>query len=121
MLESLFNIFIRNHEDRQIIAEITVDADHEMYLGHFPGFALTPGVVQVEMIRQVLEKALGAGFRLSGSRNIKFPAMHRPDKKQTVFATIVYRKEEEVIKVDASLHTEDEVYVKLKGDFVEGE
>ena len=120
MLESLFKIIIHHQRDQEISADIQVEKDHTIYRGHFPDFALTPGVVQMEMIRQVLGKAFEKEFRLKGSKSIKYPSMYRPSEKPEIQATLHYKQEGPLVKVDARLHAGDEVFMKFKGEFVEG-
>ena len=41
-----------------IDALITLNPDHEVYQGHFPGQPVVPGVIQLQMIKEILTKAV---------------------------------------------------------------
>ncbi|WP_422770157.1 3-hydroxyacyl-ACP dehydratase FabZ family protein [Plantactinospora sp. WMMC1484] len=46
------------------VATATVDPGDPVFAGHFPGFALLPGVYLVELVGQTVRAALrGAGYR----------------------------------------------------------
>lgn len=57
---------------------IRLNASHAIFEGHFPGNPVTPGVVQLEMIKELLSEALGKPVRLESLSNCKYLAVINP-------------------------------------------
>ena len=53
-------------------AELVFDADAPYFQGHFPGFAVLPGVVQLGMAHHFAEQFLGRAFTLKAVKKVKF-------------------------------------------------
>ncbi len=70
----------------------TFDAADPVFLGHFPGDPIVPGVLLTEALAQTAGIAAasaeetGAGFLLSAIRSMKFPSAARPNDKITLSA-----------------------------------
>jgi 3-hydroxyacyl-[acyl-carrier-protein] dehydratase len=64
--------------ERKFNAVALLNALHPVYDGHFPGNPVVPGVCQVQMVKELVEKALGHPVRLYESDNIKFLSMINP-------------------------------------------
>ncbi|MEN8157080.1 MAG: hypothetical protein ABFS10_09020 [Bacteroidota bacterium] len=106
-------------QEGTIEATVTVNRESAVYRGHFPGFAITPGVCQVLMIQEILEGALNIRLRLSGAKSIKFTAMHEPDKAGEIQARISYTRDGSRLTVEGMLFKETTTYLKFKGAFIE--
>ena len=52
--------------------------DEPFFGGHFPGMPILPGVVQVQLARELAEEAFGCGPVLKAVRKMKFAHMIRP-------------------------------------------
>jgi len=114
----LFTYSILQHDGNRIQAAIKVNPASAIYAGHFPGFPVTPGVCQLEMIGEILEGALGAPLRLTQAKNLKFTAVHEPGKAPEVEATITYlHREDGILEVTGSIHEGLTTYFKLKGEY----
>ena len=53
-------------------AELVFDADAPYFGGHFPGFAVLPGVVQLGIARHFAEQFLRRAFTLASVKKMKF-------------------------------------------------
>jgi len=117
----LYTYEIISSEPGKIGALIHMDAGHAVYNGHFPGFPVTPGVQQIQIVRDILEEELGIGLLMQGARQIKFTAVHEPASDPEIDATISYSCNEGLFMVEARLHRKDKNFLKLKGEFREYE
>ncbi len=102
-----------------IEATVSINSHSIVYKGHFPGFAITPGVCQVLMIQEILEGELNIRLRLTGAKNIKFTAMHEPDKAEKIEARISYSADGSRLGVEGVLFNGTTTYLKFKGAFIE--
>lgn len=69
--------------------EVTFDMRDPMFVGHFPGNPIVPGVILTEALAQVagLAGSSKKGFLLSAIRAMKFPSPARPGEKIHLHAT----------------------------------
>lgn len=108
---------LKNREENQIEARLQIDAKHPLYLGHFPGFPVTPGVCQVQMIREILEREVGLPLMLTAAKQIKFTAIHEPGKEPSIYASISFSKSGDHLEAKAQLHCNEKIYLKFRGEF----
>ena len=57
---------------------LSFNAGHPIFDGHFPGNPIVPGVCTIQIINELLERALGQKLRLANSSNIKFLQLITP-------------------------------------------
>lgn len=90
----LVNRIIALEPGVSIEAEMSLPASEELFLDHFPGFPVVPGVLLTEMMAQAAGKCLNArrlprGYAMLGEvRNAKFRSWVRPDELIRLHATI---------------------------------
>ncbi|MCP4311161.1 MAG: hypothetical protein GY790_07870 [Bacteroidetes bacterium] len=118
-MEDLYTYRVNNREEELIDATISINENHLVYGGHFPGFPITPGVCQVQMIREILEQETGIPLVMTGAKQIKFTAVHEPGKEPEIDAAISFSRLGERMTVTARLHKNEKVFLKLKGEFRE--
>ena len=79
VLESLFKIYSLETDIQEDVthvrATLAPHRESEVYQGHFPGHPITPGVMMIEGVIEVLEKATSKKLRLRSAKNIKYLAM----------------------------------------------
>ena len=119
-MSGLFEYNISNQADNTITASIKIDAGHEIFPGHFPGYPLVPGVCQLQIIKDIANKGLNMKLRLWKAKSIKFLNMLNPDEKNEINAEISYNIEKEnTVKINARIYSEKETYLKLIAEFRE--
>jgi 3-hydroxyacyl-[acyl-carrier-protein] dehydratase len=80
---------------KTILAEKTLPPEEELFLDHFPGFPVVPGVLLTEMMAQAVGKCLNAARQsrelamLLEIRSAKFRHWARPGETASISATIV--------------------------------
>ena len=73
MLEgNLFKVLERRVEGNTLTARVQILEDSTIYKGHFPGFAITPGVCLVEIARELALGCLPEGGDIASAKEIKF-------------------------------------------------
>ncbi|MFH0756115.1 MAG: hypothetical protein V2B15_02370 [Bacteroidota bacterium] len=120
LISDLYTYKVISHADHAIDAIVSVNGESGVYRGHFPHFAVTPGVCQVLMIKEILQGEFDTPLRLVEARQIKFTAVHRPDRARKISVRIGYSREGQRIVVDGLLFTGNTRYLKFKGEFSSG-
>jgi 3-hydroxyacyl-[acyl-carrier-protein] dehydratase len=110
---------VRNEEAQQnYLAVVSLIASHPIYQGHFPGNPVVPGVCQVQMVKELVEKAVQHSVKLAESDNIKFLAMINPlEHPQLDFNIITKHAGVHRFSVTASIGSGELVFLKFKGIF----
>lgn len=98
-----------------IDANISLNTTHPVYEGHFPQKPIVPGVCQVQIIKQLVEKALNQTFLMSEAREIKFLNMILPNEINQLTCHIDYTiNDDKSCKIAAQLVGGDKTLTKLK-------
>lgn len=115
-LTNLYTIASLDQAPNQITCTLQIDAAHPVFQGHFPGSPVLPGVVQLEMVKAVLSKALEKPFTLKEMSTCKFLEVLNPDETPELTIHIQY-KGEEILDVNASGKHGEKTYFKARGNF----
>lgn len=107
-LGKYYSILEEKTDIEQAIYKIQLDANHQMYKGHFPDFPLLPGVVQMELIHELFEKTLGKELLLMASKNIKYLGMINPNEHKELSVKLSWKHTDE-IKLKAEIISLDEL------------
>jgi 3-hydroxyacyl-[acyl-carrier-protein] dehydratase len=115
----LFSIDKIIHQDATISVMLGINADSEILKGHFPGQPVVPGACMLQIVKEVLERALKYPLRLKKADQLKFMIMIDPAKTTAVSLEMTYKiTEDDTIVVTAKLSNPDALYFKFQGSFV---
>ena len=117
LIESLYTIEDLKNTESEIIAGIKLNANHEIFDGHFPGNPIMPGVCMMQIIKEITEKVLGESLFLQTSTNIKFMAKINPNVNPDLSIQITYSEEEGILKIKNSTYFEDTLALKLNAKY----
>ncbi|AEA43438.1 3-hydroxyacyl-ACP dehydratase [Fluviicola taffensis] len=108
-------------EEQALEANITIDANHSIFEGHFPGNPVTPGVVQLELIKELLSTQFGEKIQLKTLSNSKFLAVLNPVNTPEVHVKMtVVTQEDDSLKVSGQMITGEVVCLKFSGIYTKG-
>lgn len=115
----LNKLYTYEHIEGEAIAslkfKVNIKVNHEIYEGHFPGNPITPGVCQMEMVKEIFSDYLGKNLFFNSVSDMKFITMWVPNELEDVFMDISAKDFEEGYKIKASIYTDKGVYFKLRG------
>jgi len=94
---------------------IYIHSGHVIFTGHFPENPITPGVCQMEMVKEVFGDYLNEALFFNNVSNMKFINMWVPNDSESVYLELSASVDEVGYKMNASIYTGDEVYFKIKG------
>lgn len=78
---------------------VQLNKDHEIYIGHFPGNPITPGVGMLQIIKNILEMHFQTKLFLSSATNVKFLKAIDPQIDSRLVFSFSYTIEKEYIMV----------------------
>ncbi len=102
----------------ELSAKVELNPDHEIFLGHFPGNPVVPGVMTIQIINEVLAKHIEKQILLTEGNNIKFTSMIQPENTPEMDVIIKFNVEVGgYYNVKAEIYSENEVFFKFSGSF----
>lgn len=117
--DTFYTVSAFQAEEGTIQANLQLDAHHAIFKGHFPGNPVTPGVVQVEILGELLSDALQQKVALKTMGNCKFLAVLNPEEHAAIEVKITHAlTEENTHKVSAQFGAEGITFTKIQAEFV---
>ncbi len=111
--EGFCDIRQQKTDENRILAHIRWNPTHEVFLGHFPGQPVVPGVLQMAVANQVLRNELQKPVFLKSTGQIKFSAMIDPNIFPECLMEISYNPVEDAYNVAVSIRSGDTVFLKM--------
>ncbi len=117
LIENLYEVISFDNNDAKVVATVTLNKDHEIFEGHFPGNPVMPGVCMIQIIKELTERAIEKTLFLSNCSNIKFMAIIDPRKSRPLTLNIEYSEIEGMVKVKNTSSFDDTLALKLSATF----
>ena len=114
LLNDLYTIQSLSETGNQILASVLLRPDHPIFLGHFPGQPVLPGVCMMEMITEITGEQLKNTFRISGSPLVKFLHMIDPEKNPVINLEIKYQQDKEHTATNGKIYFGSAVFMKFQ-------
>ena len=117
LLKDFYTVNRLETEANKSTATITINNNHEVFKGHFPGNPITPGVCMMQIIKELTEGIVEEKLFMESSSNIKFMAIINPDKTPNLVLTLDISKIDNGYKVKNVTKFEDTVALKLTSNY----
>ncbi|BAU54308.1 3-hydroxyacyl-ACP dehydratase [Mucilaginibacter gotjawali] len=119
--DALFGISKIEQHYNAISATIDINKDCDIFNGHFPGQPVIPGACMLQIVKEVLEQALGTPLRLKKAEHLKFLTMIDPETTPSANLDVAYKSVSEGhICITAKLVKGAVVCFKFQGTFIAG-
>jgi 3-hydroxyacyl-[acyl-carrier-protein] dehydratase len=115
LIENLYTLDTFSNEAGKAMAAITINASHKIFEGHFPGQPVLPGVCQLQIIKELLERATGKKLFLSEAGSCKFLQLVDPAKTNVLLITIDYSGNDTAITANAVIKSGEVIFLKVNG------
>src|SRR5205085_4235327 len=99
LLNDFFEIVEIGFVEGKLISKIKLNGTHKIYSGHFPGNPITPGVVQVQMVKELLEHHFKKSLKMKTMSRCKFLQILNPQQTPFITVTIDVAETDDVIKI----------------------
>lgn len=117
-LQSLYTIKNLQISDADLEAQITFDASHEIFNGHFPGQPIVPGVCLVHIVKELASNIAEEEMLLTKGSNIKFLNIIDPHQNAEVSLKASFNtNEDRGLTLTANIFSGEIIFFKFKGIF----
>ena len=99
-------------EDGSVVYNVSLNTTHDVYKGHFPERPITPGVCNIQMIKELAEDATGRLLTLTAIDRCRLTAMVTPDGSPVLSIKV---KVDDNTKLSATIFNGDTTYMTLSG------
>ena len=105
------------------VFRMALNADCEVYQGHFPGEPVCPGVCNIQMIKECAERCLGyAGETLlTAAEDNKAPSILLSHIRQCRLTTLVTPQQHPEVEVRVAILSRSEDTITFRGTIGKGE
>ena len=115
MLENqLYTIEKLDVDGEKLSADIILNPEHDIFKGHFPDVPVLPGVIMMQMVKELVEVADQKKYILRKAASLKFLQMINPlDTQKLSVDVTIDRQEDQSLKLKAVLSSETAVHFKM--------
>lgn len=115
---NFFKIISSEINDENSSYLIEIDNKHDVFNGHFPGNPVTPGVAQLEIIKELVSDATGNKCDLKELANCKFLKVINPEiDAQVTIDLKQISKDNDELKISAVIHNDNGVFLKSSATY----
>lgn len=116
--DHFYKLISMDKTDESIHARIQLNSGHDVFKGHFPGVPVTPGVLQLEIIKELLQTAYEQPITMKSMSTCKFLAILDPNEVDLLDMQLkIASPEPGIIRVAAHLRDEQQIYLKVNADY----
>ncbi len=117
--DNLYTILSQQEEAGLAAFQLRIHPEWPIYKAHFPGHPITPGVCIVQMVQELLQRALRRDVTLRKAKNVKYLAIISPEEvgELTVSFTKIEEQPDGSLKVQAQVASGETIYTKLSATF----
>ena len=95
---------------------ITLKADSTVYEGHFPGQPVSPGVCNIQMIKECAEQVAGKSLFLNNLQQCRLTTLVTPLAHPQVEVKILLEEKGEAYKLKATIGKGEDTYLDMKAE-----
>lgn len=116
MTNELYQIISCQEEADSITCTIRYNRENAIFSGHFPGNPIVPGVCTMQLVMDLLQRALQTKLRLIQAPNVKFLQLITPDTAPT--ARITWATSGHTYAANATLLDGSVTLFKMTGTYI---
>ena len=117
LYNKFYKVLSETRQDEQnAVYHCQLLADCDVYRGHFPHKPVSPGVCNMEMIKECAMMLTGEILTIKGIKQCRLTAIASPEVCPEVYVTVGVKKTEGGYSVVASIADEARNYMEYKGE-----
>ena len=110
---------VSKKDDGIVRFDISLNADCSVYEGHFPGEPVSPGVCNIQMVKECAEQVAGKSLFLNNLQQCRLTTLVTPLAHPQVEVKILLEEKGEAYKLKATIGKNEDVYLDLKAELTE--
>ncbi|MAN26539.1 MULTISPECIES: hypothetical protein [Mesonia] len=114
MLENFSEIIQQQYKEEQFEVQFKLNANHELYTGHFPNQKVTPAVVMIHLFKELAENFTTERLQLKQASNLKFLSVLNPDENNLFICNGTLELQENDWVLKGLAKTSSQVIAKVK-------
>lgn len=95
VLESVF-------DGQQLKAKVEINPENNMFEGHFPDNPVTPGVIQLQLVKELLEAALKKELEVLTMSRVKFLSILNPNETPVIEVVAEVKQQDGQVDIKAA-------------------
>jgi len=104
-------------ESGNFTAQISLNKDHDIFKGHFPGNPVTPGVCMMQIVKELTEEFTGSSLFLKTASNVKFMAIINPFETPDLKIQLDITENEQDVKVKNTTSFGETIALKMSVNY----
>lgn len=113
LINDLFEVIETSVKEVSFIIAIKLNPNHIIYTGHFPGHPVTPGVVQLQIVHELIEEQFSQQVKLISISRCKFLKILNPNETSQVVVHIGFARIGELVNIQARGENGIDIFFKL--------
>ena len=113
LLPHFYSLTNFNFDNNQLKAVIELNAEHDVFKGHFPNNPVVPGVCMLQILKELVEKATETKLYIKECSNVKFMALINPEVHSELKIVIDMNAIDGGFKLKASAQYEETTALKV--------
>ena len=118
LVKDLFEFKSIENQEGKIKAQVLINAKNSIFEEHFPNNPVTPGVIQVQLVKEILEEEFKQKFKLKTMGRCKFLAVLNPETSPEIEVEISTKPSEEGLKINAVGKDAENTYFKFSALYI---
>ena len=116
LIKDYYTIQSVAQQEGKAVFQISLNPQCQVYEGHFPGEPVSPGVCNIQMIKECAEQVAGKSLFLSNLQQCRLTTLVTPLAHPQVEVTIQLEEKGGAYKLKATLGKGEEIYLDLKAE-----
>ncbi len=120
LLGDFFTIQDKKEEENSVFFSVSLNPNHKVYKGHFPQMPVSPGVCNIQMIKECLQEQVGKKLLLKSILQVKFLSLIVPSMNENLRINMqITETGEKSYKVKATITNPENTtsFVDFRGEF----
>lgn len=118
LIENFYQVIsLQEIANQNYSAQITLNAQHAIFKGHFPDNPVMPGICMIQIIKELTEGVLKQALFMEQVSNVKFMSLINPEKCNELLISFVVDQSSGKVKVKSNIEYQGGVALKMSSTY----
>ncbi len=118
LVEHYYSILDKQTQEQSTVFTVALHADSPVYAGHFPNEPISPGVCNIQLIKECAETVTGHLLRLRSMQQCRFMHLITPLLYPQVEVRItLLNTSDNGVKLRGTIGSANEIFIELRSEF----